>query len=219
MHSLQTTSRVPTETHLGVSSGFVTSLIIALLLSVAFNILLARKVRLMIDAQSARVTEHILAVGSAVPPITSKRLGGHEETISYQGTNQLTVLYIFTPQCIWCARNIDNLKTLANERKGQYRFIGLSLSDENLEKYVQTNQLKFPVYFGLSAELKAAYKLSGTPQTMVVSSDGRVVQNWTGAYVGRQQKQIEAFFHINLPGLRQAAEAAANLEPTGAMSQ
>jgi hypothetical protein len=33
----------------------------------------------------------------------------------------------------------------------------------------QKNDLKLPVYSGLSNETKAAYKLSGTPQTIVIS--------------------------------------------------
>jgi len=58
------------------------------------------------------------------------------------------------------------------------------------------------VYTDLSDDTKKAYKMGGTPQTIVVSSDGQVLQNWNGAYTGEQQKQVEEFFGITLPGLK-----------------
>jgi hypothetical protein len=61
-------------------------------------------------------------------------------------------------------------------------------------------------------ETLKAYKLRSTPQTIVVSPEGKVLQNWVGAYVGGQKSQVEAFFHVSLPGLRELpkAEAAKN---------
>ena len=34
------------------------------------------------------------------------------------------------------------------------------------------------------------------------SPEGKVLQDWAGAYVGEQKAQVEAFFHVSLPGLR-----------------
>ena len=189
-----------------------TATILLLVASVALNVILARRVQSFTHSQSVKASEMLLKVGILVPPITAKRLDGQQEVISYQGTNQPTVLYIFTPPCSWCARNVDNLKTLLDKERGQYHFIGLSLSENTLAEYVAKNDLKLPVYSGLSPETLKAYKLGSTPQTIVVSPDGRVLQNWAGAYVGDQKSQIEAFFHVSLPGLRELpkAEAAKN---------
>jgi hypothetical protein len=178
---------------------------VALAVSVTLNVLLAHRVRSLTYARSASMSAYQLKVGTAVPPIAVKRLGGQQEVISYQGVNQSTVLYVFTPPCSWCARNMDNFKTLLGKESGEYRFIALSLSEDTLAEYVAKNDLKLPVYSGLSMDTKAAYKLSGTPQTIVVSSDGRVLQNWMGAYVGHQKSQVEAFFHVTLPGIRQGS--------------
>jgi peroxiredoxin len=194
------------------SRALLVSCTVALVVSVTLNVVLAHRVRTITHAQSERIAERLLAVGTTVPAIVAKRLDGQEESISYGEVNLSTVLYIFTPPCTWCARNMDNLKTLLDKERGQYRFIGLSLSAESLPEYVAKNDLKLPVYSGLSNETKAAYKLSGTPQTIVISPEGKVLQNWMGAYVGDQQKQIEAFFHVSLPGLKELpkAEAARN---------
>ncbi len=179
---------------------------VALVVSVTINVLLAHKVRSLDNAQSARVADRLLQVGTTVPPITAKRLNGDSELISYQGMKQATVLYIFTPTCIWCARNLSNLKTLLDEEGGRYRFIGLSLANDGVAPYVANSDLNVPVYTNLSPETLSAYKLGSTPQTIVISQNGIVLQNWAGAYVGSQKSQVETFFHITLPGLTPTAE-------------
>lgn len=178
-----------------------------LALSAMLNVVLARRIQNFTNAQRMKSRDQLLNVGATAPSITAKRLGGQKESISYQGVTQATVLYVFTPSCVWCARNLENLKTLADKDGDQYRFIALSLSEEGLAEYVDKNGFKFPVYSDLSKETKAAYKLSGTPQTIVISPEGRVLENWIGAYVGGQKSQVEAFFHVTLPGLREAPKA------------
>jgi peroxiredoxin len=179
----------------------VTTLV--LVASVALNVLLAYRVRDLATGRSARAVDYRLKTGTVVPAIEAKRLDGKQSLISYKDAKQPTVLYVFTPPCIWCARNMDNFKTLLDQEKGNYRFIGVSLSETGLAEYVGKNALNIPVYSGLSPETRRAYKLGSTPQTIVVSADGEVLQDWAGAYVGEQQKQIEAFFHVTLPGLRE----------------
>ncbi len=191
------------ETPRRSSRAVLLAIFVALLVSVTLNVLLAHRVRSLTYARSASMAEYQLKVGTAVPPVAVKRLGGQQEVISYQGVKQSTVLYVFTPPCSWCARNMDNFKTLLGKESGEYRFIGLSLSEDTLAEYVAKNDLELPVYSGLSMDTKAAYKLSSTPQTIVVSPEGRVLQNWMGAYVGDQKSQVEAFFHVSLPGLKE----------------
>jgi peroxiredoxin len=206
MDSYQETAGLRAETLQRNSRSTAAALTVALVLSVIVNVLLTHRVRSLTDALSARIAGVQLKIGTTVPPITARRLDSQQEVIAYQSTNQPTVLYIFTPPCAWCARNMDNFKTLLDKEGGHYRFIALSLSDEGLAQYVAKNKLKTPIYSDLSTEVKKAYKLSGTPQTIVVSPEGRVLQTWMGAYVGDQKSQVEAFFHLSLPGLRTEAD-------------
>jgi peroxiredoxin len=143
-----------------------------------------------------------LEVGTAVPSFTAKRLDGGSETIIYAGSVRPTVLYIFTPQCEWCTRNLDNLKTLIDQKGEDYRFVGVSLSGEGLEKYVVDHQLPFPVYTDIPKETGEVYKMGGTPRTVVISPQGWVIQNWVGAYAGDRKTQIEAYFNVSLPGIQ-----------------
>jgi peroxiredoxin len=198
----QTIGSIPGSSHR--TSGRVISIFtVALTVSVALNVALATKLRNLNYAQAGRVAEYRLKIGTTVPLLTARRLDGQQEVISYEGTNQPTVLYIFTPPCSWCARNVDNFKRLVDKESHEYRFIGLSLSEGGLAEYVAKNELKLPVYSGLSPETLKTYKLGSTPQTIVISPEGKVLQNWTGAYVGDQKSQVEAFFHVTLPGLRE----------------
>lgn len=180
----------------------VVALMVMLVVSVALNVMLALKIRELTSMQSALRAEHGLEVGTAVPPITARRLDGQSETITYADSARPTVLYVFTPQCIWCARNLDNLKTLVDQKGKDYRFIGISLSREGLEKYVADYQLTFPIYTDIPKEAGEAYKMGGTPQTVVISSQGKVLQSWAGAYAGDQKSQVEKYFNITLPGIR-----------------
>lgn len=191
------------------SLAILTAVTVGLVGSVTLNVLLAHRVRKLTYARSASITEHQLKAGTMVPPITANRLNGHQEVISYLGSSQPTVLYVFTPPCTWCARNVDNFKALLGKEGGQYRFIGLSLSGDTLSEYVAKNDLRLPVYSSLSPETLKTYKLVSTPQTIVISSEGKVLQDWAGAYVGDQQKQIEAFFHVTLPGLKELQKDSA----------
>lgn len=56
----------------------------------------------------------------------------------------------------------------------------------------------FPVY-EVSAESALAYRLGGTPQTIVVSPYGQVVKIWDGAYEGDLKREFE----VGLPGIVQ----------------
>ena len=124
------------------------------------------------------------------------------EALSYVNTDRPTVLYVFTPPCHWCERNMDNIKELVARKGDEFRFIGISLAKEGLPDYVAKNGLAMPVFTELSDETKKAYGIGSTPHTIVVSPEGKVLQSWTGAYTGDKQKQVEGFFGIQLPGLK-----------------
>ncbi len=180
----------------------VTALTLMLVASVALNVMLALKVRELTGAQNAARAERELKVGTIVPPITAKRFEGSSETIIYAGDSRPTVLYIFTPQCGWCERNLDNLQTLISQKGEEYRFVGISLSDDGLGEYMAVHHLTFPIYTDIPKEVGEAYKMGGTPQTVVVSPQAQVIRNWVGAYAGNQKSEVEAYFHLTLPGLR-----------------
>jgi peroxiredoxin len=178
------------------------ALTIMLGVSLVTNLLLAYKIkRLNESLEALTAPPPALQIGVTVAPIKAHGLDGQPAVISYAGAAQPVVLYVFTPQCSWCAHNLANLKTLLAQKQGAYRFVGLSLTDKDLNEYVAKNQLSCPIYFNPAEETLQEYKLGSTPQTIVISPEGKVLKNWVGAYTGEQQAEIEQFFGISLPGM------------------
>lgn len=142
-----------------------------------------------------------LPSGMTVQPVTAVGLSGKQEAISYADAGKPTVFYVFSPSCVWCDRNTQNINALAGMKGESFRFIGLSLAEEGLAAYVQSHHLTFPVYKNLTPEAVKMLGLGTTPQTIVISPDGQVLKNWSGAYVKPLQPQVEEFFGVRLPGL------------------
>jgi hypothetical protein len=93
------------------------------------------------------------------------------------------------------------VRALINSSNDKYFFIGLSLTREKLSEYLNSHEYGIPVYTDLSNDFKTSYKLAGTPQTIVMSTDGKVIKSWTGAYSGPLKTEIEEYFNVTLPGL------------------
>ena len=174
-------------------------LCLLLLASVVLNLLLASKVKSLNETIEIVKSEHILKEGAVVPSITAYALDGSAAEIRFDSVPGPTVLYVFTPPCGWCTRNLPAAKALAENIKGRYRVLGLSLSSDGLQKYVSDSGLQFPIYADISISTRSAYRLGGTPDTLVVSSDGKVMKHWQGAYVGSTKNEVEAYFNVTLP--------------------
>jgi peroxiredoxin len=145
-----------------------------------------------------------LVAGTKVEPIKLTDLAGKNETITYADSNKPTVFYILSPTCGWCERNTRNIETLASLKGSDFRFIGVSLEDANLKQYVDSHNFSFPIYKSPTPESIRALGLKNTPQTIVISPDGRVLKNWIGIFAERLQPEVEAYFGVRLPGLTSA---------------
>lgn len=179
--------------------GTIIIMSVLLALSGGVNILLTRKVS---SLRLGLEWERRLSVGASAPPIIAHTLDGTPTTIVFSGHTLPTILYAFSPQCVWCTRNLDNIKVIESALKGKYQFIGLSMSETLLEKYIANNNFSFPVYKNLDERSIADFRIRGTPLTLVISQDGKVVKNWYGAYSGDQKREVENFFGVNLSGVK-----------------
>jgi thioredoxin-related protein len=172
-----------------------------LVISISINVLLAQKVKDLKNRIVFIKTEQSLTIGSVVPSIQAKDISGRAVSITYSGNGKPTILYIFKPECSWCTRNLQNVKALAKEVDKDFNFVGLSLVSDKLRDYIALHKVGFPVYTELPSDVIAAYKFGGTPQTIVVSPEGKILKNWAGAYSGSVQEEIEQYFSIKMPGL------------------
>ena len=169
--------------------------------SATLNVFLAKRVEGLRRDLLYVKSENRLAAGASVQAIEAKDLDGRPTSIAYANGSRPTVIYVFSPSCRWCAKNLSNIKTLASQVSGQYQFVALSLTTSNLREYVAGHNFDFPVYSEPAPAAITSYKMGGTPQTIVISEGGKVLKNWYGAYMGGTQKEIEDYFHLRLPGL------------------
>jgi thioredoxin-related protein len=133
------------------------------------------------------------------PPLAAKSVNtGATEVMSYRKFLQPTVIYIFAPTCSWCARNRANIASLAQQCKGRFHFVALSLSERGVTSSLSKLGVGMPAYVDASAEFVQSLNLRATPQLLVISREGKVIENWIGT---GHEKEIEAYFHVRLPGL------------------
>jgi hypothetical protein len=179
-------------------------LIVLLVGSLSLNVFLGWRVQRQNNVASNRPSSTTLSEGMAAPPIIMRDLNDTPQTITFTGMDKPTIVYVFSTRCSWCDRNLESLKTLVTLKGDSYRFIGLALIDTEINKYVNEKKLNFPVYKNLTPDTVRLYGLGATPQTIVISSDGNVMKNWSGAYGEKIQKEVEMFFDTQLPKISQA---------------
>ncbi|MBK9313404.1 MAG: hypothetical protein IPM55_04015 [Acidobacteria bacterium] len=174
-------------------------LMLLLFLSGAMNILLSAKVNSQKhELVSAR--EWGFGVGRTAQPLRAHNLNGVPASVPLTGDVMPTVVYVYSPQCIWSSRNIDNINTLIRETKGKYKFVGLALSDASLDQYILKNNLSIPTFKMPDKCSKGDLRVVGTPQTIVLSKKGQILKNWYGAYSGSLKTEVENYFGLTLPG-------------------
>lgn len=180
-----------------------TILVFLLVVSVVCNVFLSRKIERLNRAVYVAESVQNLTAGTVVPALEVKDLSGKDIRINYSDDRRPTIIYVFTPQCMWCTRNLENIKLLSNNLNESYRVIGISLTSEDLSGYLAKNQFTFPIYIEPSTATKTNFKLGATPKTIVVSVEGKILKTWSGAYMGDLKSEIEEFFHLELPGFKE----------------
>ncbi len=169
--------------------------------SLSFNVFLGWKVKRLQNIIARNANEVKVLEGMQVSSISVKDLNQNLKVITYNDKNLPTVLYIFSPNCKWCDRNEENIKMLISNRADTYCFIGLSLTDLHLKEYMDKHNLAIPIYTNPSSDAISGLGLGSTPQTIIISPQGKVLKNWLGAYNDALKAEVEGYFNLQLPGV------------------
>jgi peroxiredoxin len=194
----------PITTRFRALLSFNTISTLLLVCSVAVNVGLARRVAALKKEADDAARGQNLKPGTSVPPMEITSLDGTPAHIAAADVQTPTVFYVFSVKCHWCEQNLDNIRALSSSISGRYRFVGISLDRDDpkdVADYASKNGLAFPVYYAPSLATLRSYKLGGTPHTIVVSPDGKVINDWAGAYNLETRTEVEQFFAVSLPGL------------------
>lgn len=144
----------------------------------------------------------VLAIGTQLPAtLHIDSADGRSFTLDFAADSRPTVLYILSPICEWCRSNETNIKTLVAATNQRFRYIGLSTLSIGLKEYVAQGHAPFPVYYFQSRSVRRELGIAATPETVVVSPAGKVMQVWTGAYMQSNLIRVQQFFHVTLPGI------------------
>jgi hypothetical protein len=173
-----------------------------LFVSVTLNVLSAHRISALRSTIASMESQRTLGEGAAVPEIVGLNSDGSPKTLHYGEVNVPTVLYVFTPQCRWCKKNIANLHALIDQAGSRYRVVGIALTREDLDLYMKNEDLNLP---DIRSDVREIYHLGATPETIVVSPAGKVLKVWYGAYETQTKPDIETFLQIHLPGLSEEA--------------
>jgi peroxiredoxin len=173
---------------------------VLLFVSVGLNIALARRVSSLKASLDTVRSEGRLQVGATVPVIRGHSIAGAQQTLDYGDVQIPTVLYVFTPQCGWCKKNLDNLRALIYSSGSGYRLVGVSLTRQDLKEYLAKERLSLPVYTDVGDSTRATYRLGLTPTTIIISPEARVLKVWSGVYTDGIRQEIEAYLNVRLPG-------------------
>lgn len=166
--------------------------VVALVASSMANVLLARRLTMIRGARDE------MRIGAIVPAMKGTSIAGNEVLVSF--SNSLpTVVYHFSPTCSWCERNWENVRALIQQTRGRYRVVGVS-SANLTEAFLKERGIEFDDVLQLTPETYSALKLSGTPRTIVVSEEARVLRNWSGAYSRDLESEVSNYFSAQLPG-------------------
>jgi peroxiredoxin len=168
-----------------------TLLLGALCCSIGLNVVQTQRIRAL-SAPPAEALER----GIEAPPLAVKTLDGNETEL--RAGAQPLILYFFSESCHWCERNAGHVRSLESQARGRYRLAGVSLTEKDVRGYAVRHGFTFPVYAASNPAALEPYKIRGTPQTVVISPDGRIVASWTGAYTGKTRESIEKTLAIRL---------------------
>lgn len=174
------------------------ALSIALAVSVGANIWLLRLGTEQALRISALTKRPALEVGARLPEIDLRDLEGRPVRLEYSRSKVPTIVYVLSPTCVWCDRNMPAIKQLAAAVAGRFQVVGLAIGEKSqLAKYAAA--LPFPLYTDISDADAKAYRLQSTPMTVVVGSDGVVAAVWPGAFARDVKTNVESFFGLLLP--------------------
>ena len=181
---------------------FVLALSLLLLtISVCLNVVLAYQLR-SANQKILRVSqESRVKTGDLLPDLHARKLDSSAFSHAYLDAKRPTILYVFSPTCLWCEKNWENIESLNSKIATEYDFVALSVSEQGLDELAERRDWTFPIVKEPSTATVLAYRLGDTPQTILVSQDGHVIKNWQGAYTGSVKKEVEEYFGLSLPGV------------------
>lgn len=141
-------------------------------------------------------------IGTIIGGVAVRSMAGETSQLRVTASKP-TVIYFLSPTCSWCSKNHATISTLGLRAAERFRFVGLvrDAHRSDVSAYLRRYPLPFDVYLVSDESWLSRNDLVGTPSTLVVDTTARVTHVWHGAFTGEGQREVEALFHVQLPGV------------------
>ena len=179
-------------------------LALALILTlVIFNILLLmQNLNLRSQLNSGRIdaSANALNPGELVKPITGTDLNGQLYQVQYSNDGRKQLLMFFSPSCPYCVAQgpiwRDVLNRVDSNRINVVGIVGDREDKLEVAKHATVlgyfkTKIALPIVT-VSNETLANYKLTATPTTLLIDSNGRVEHAWVGKWDETKTAEVTA---------------------------
>jgi peroxiredoxin len=128
--------------------------------------------------------------GDEAQSFSSTDLNGQPYQVDYKGEGRKKIFLFFTPTCPYCAQQVPYWRELLNNIDStKYEVVGItgeredkqSISSYLKEVGYSNTRNPLPVVF-VSDNVLRSYKLTSTPTTLMIASNGRVENVWVGRW-------------------------------------
>ena len=188
------------------SSGYRISKTTVLLVVLLVGALLVLNASLIIQNRKLRGGEtnlrsSVLKPGSTVPALAGMDLDGKDFTLDYGKDPRKAVMFIFSPRCGICTKNMPNWKAISQDLdRNSYRIVAVSIVAEGVKKYINQQKLtNVPVIAEVDPKSRVSYEMNVTPITLLIDSKGKVEKVWVGQLVAAEQAEVEQALSLKLP--------------------
>jgi hypothetical protein len=113
-----------------------------------------------------------------------------------------TILYYFSPTCVWCVRDWPVIIALEHQVRSRFRFVAISTARSGNDPRVPAS-IRAAIH-GVEERDRRLLGFTGTPSMVVVSPEGRIQRAWVGAFTDGIRRELERYFSIALPPLVEA---------------
>lgn len=148
-----------------------------------------------------------LEAGDAVPVLKGRSADGKAFEYDFAKQQRETVVYVISPFSTFVVQNEARFSSLMRQVGEKYNWLIVSPNEPRFGEYINKIRPTWAVknavaVTGISPQLKKEMMLGAYPQTLVISRQGKVLQNFMGPYtedsMSAQPDVLEKFFGVKV---------------------
>jgi peroxiredoxin len=132
-------------------------------------------------------------VGERLPTLSGSDIYGNRLSLRYNQDGRKTILFVFSPRCIFCLKIMPEWQELIQGlNKDAFRMVGVTTLIEGTREYAAEHGLSaMPILAVPDPDVEDAYHFARTPQTILISPDGKIEKVWLGPIEKERIGEIE----------------------------